>query len=313
MAKKKSKHKKKQLPFFARVTQAVTAPFRTVVAQIIGFVILIAGIIAAGQYGWERVAVSVRNDPRFLISADQIHTPQQPDWIQDDVKAEVVASDDLAQVSVLDRQAVDRVANAFATHPWVEEVERVEKHDGPRIDVTMTYRMPVAMVEVYTATGRGLLPVDRHSVLLPPDDFSPKQARDFLRISAGRLPPSGTLGAPWGDPRVEGAARVAEAWKQQWRELELYRIVTFAGAAADTESIQYEIHTREGARVLWGRAPGSEQTGEATASEKIERLEAFVHKHGPIAASDSSALVIDLRDTSGVTHRVASRPADPTR
>jgi len=313
MAKKKSKQKQQQLPFFTRVVNAVTAPFRTVFAQIAGFVILIAGMIAAGQYGWERVAVSVRNDPRFLISAGQIDTPQQPSWIQDDVKAEVVESDDLSQVSVLDRQAVDRVANAFATHPWVEEVTRVQKRDGPRIEVTLTYRTPVAMVEVYTADGRGLLPVDRHSVLLPPDDFSPKQARDYLRISAGRLPPSGTLGAPWGDARVAGAARVAETWGEQWRPLELYRIVTFATAAAASESIQYEIHTREGARVLWGRAPGNEQTGEATASEKIERLLAFVHKHGPVNASDSSELVIDLRDTGGVTHRVASRPVDPSR
>jgi len=309
MARKKSKAKQPQQPFLTRMVTNVTAPFRTVAAQVIGFIVLSAGAIAAGRYGWEHVAANVRNDPRFLINAGQIHTPPQPDWIQDDVKTEVVKSDDLAHVSVLDHRAVDRVANAFANHPWVEQVTRVEKSDGPRIDVTLTYRTPVAMVEVYTADGRGLLPVDKHSVLLPPDDFSPKQARDFLRISAGRLPTSCTLGAAWGDERVAGAAQIASAWAPHWREMELYRVVTFAGAAGDIDNLQYELHTRNGAHVLWGRAPGKEASGEATASQKIQRLQSFVHKNGPIGAASSSTLVIDLRDTSGVTHRIASRPA----
>ena len=255
---------------------------------------------------------------RQRLTAEQIEVvPPQPDWIKSDVKAEVVGGG-LANLNPLDRDLTTRVAGAFAVHNWVAEVIKVHKQAGPKIVVELCYRRPVAMVEVASGSQSGLLAVDKLGVLLPPDDFvkptkdlQTQLNRQYLRITAKDAQPAGPIGTAWGDDRVVGAARIAAAWQGRWKVLGLFRIVALGDRPqhAVPATIQYELYTRGGLRILWGRAPGEELSGEATAEQKVDRLEQYVADKGPLD-QQTPAGDIDLRDGQAlqVTPRTARRP-----
>lgn len=77
------------------------------------------------------------------------------------------------------------------------------------------------MVEV----TRGLLPIDSEGVLLPSEDFSPKEAEAYPRLGGIKSIPVGPVGTKWGDPRVDDNAQIAAVLIGDWARLKLYRIV----------------------------------------------------------------------------------------
>jgi hypothetical protein len=156
----------------------------------------------------------------------------------------------------------------------------------------------------------GLLPVDTSGVLLPPGDFSAEQARDYLRISLPDAAPAGPVGTPWGDPRVAGAARIAAVLLEHWKQLGLYRVAVEAGEPAQpaTAETVFVLKTRRGAQVVWGAAPKADSgTDVKAALAKVERLVAYVEKHGPLDGLNSDAH-IDLTQDAVAGARTASRP-----
>lgn len=94
----------------------------------------------------------------------------------------------------------ERVAAAFYTHPWVQEVRSVRKSYPARIHVDVVYREPVAMVKGVD----GDHPIDR-SILLPARDFSDADIERYPVIERVASVPMGKLGESWGDPAVSGA------------------------------------------------------------------------------------------------------------
>lgn len=94
-----------------------------------------------------------------------------------------------------------RLAVAFARHPWVERVERVEVVPPQHVNVRLAYRTPVLAVPYQS----GLRAVDRAGILMPA-----KVATDGLPVYPGNAaPPAGPPGTLWGDAAVEQAARMA--------------------------------------------------------------------------------------------------------
>ena len=79
-----------------------------------------------------------------------------------------------------------------------------------------------------------------------------------------------------------------------WKKLQFERIEPTGQpiVEGDRETYSFEIFTAGGTRILWGRPPGAERTGELTAEQKIARLVA--------QASDGSldsiaGKIIDMR------------------
>lgn len=267
------------------------------------------GLLIGARIAWQKWGEPALDDPAYQLTIDEIVVTPQPAWIQGNVKADVVRDAGLTDLNLRDRQLLDKVTRAFALHSWVAKVNRVEKAYPSRLTIDLEYRKPVATVEIGEAMAggeRGLLFIDRDSVLLPSDHFSPAQARGYLRISAGDVLPTGVYGTPWGSARILGAARIADVWGEAWQPLRLYRIVIKEDPNA--ESI-YELHTKDQARVIWGRPPGEETRGEPTAAEKIALLTNYVAKNGPLDKS-ASAAPLDLRHPAGkpVVH-TAEKPA----
>ena len=274
-----------------------------------GKLLLAAGIFLAlfiaGRVAWQRWGQPSLSDPAYVLTAEKIVVSPQPAWIQGDVKAEVIRDAGLTDLNLHDRQLLDKVSRAFALHSWVAKVNRIEKSYPARLTVDVDYRKPVATVEISGALASGepgLLFIDAHSVLLPSDHFSPAQARSYLRISAGDVLPTGVYGTAWGSTRILGAAQIAAVWQDAWKDLGLYRIVIQEDPNAQPI---YELHTKDRARVIWGKPPGEEAPGEPPAVDKIAFLVQYVAQHGPLDKSAASA-PLDLR------HALGSKPPAPT-
>ncbi len=243
---------------------------------------------------WAQFGDRLTANPRFELTVDKVDITPTPKWIQTDLKAEVFRDGSLGSLSLRDKNLVTDVADAFAVHSWVAEVEQVRKSHG-RVRIQLAYRRPVAMVEVFSEGRRGLIPVDAEGTILPTADFSPNDARNYLRVSVPSIRPYGLVGARWDDDRVCHGARIAAAWGDQWRKPALYRILAIMPLSS--KQISYELSTKERAQVVWGSPIGEESPGEPGAKRKIANLLRFVEDKGPLDESLQSEK-LDLREES---------------
>ncbi|NLF72526.1 MAG: hypothetical protein GX575_26120 [Candidatus Anammoximicrobium sp.] len=279
--------------------------------RLLAVLLLVAGLLGSVFYGWQRMGPQIVQGPEYELHPDQIQIPPPPPWVRSDIRAETVRDGGLTGLSILDRDLTVKIARAFSLHTWVEDVRRVKKEHPARVIVELVYRRPVAMVEVTMNERPGLLPVDLHGVLLPPGDFSAEQARDYLRISLPDATPTGPVGTPWGDPRVDGAARIAAVLSEHWKQLGLYRIAVEPGEAAASAvgEVTFVLSARRGAQVVWGAAPPSASGADAKASlAKVERLVAYVEQHGPLDGLNPD-VHIDLTQIGAADPRTAQLPA----
>jgi hypothetical protein len=255
-----------------------------------GIVMLLA--IGATLFAWQRWGRPGANSAEYEVTAEKISVTPQPAWIHGNVKTEVLRTAGSTRFNLLDRGLVQEVKEAFALHPWVAEVVRVEKRFPAQVIVELAYRRPALVVKLDT-TDQGLLFLDEDGVLLPSSDFAPSQARNFLRILAAGETPTSIYGTRWSSERICGAARLAATWGDRWQPLGLYWI----GAQRPAGSgFTFELRTQdEKVRVIWGSVDEAESIDEPTAARKIAALETYVHDKGPLDKSSSPA-VIDLRE-----------------
>lgn len=251
-------------------------PYRTALLAL-ALLGLFAGLWVVG---WSKVRQRVLASEAYWLKLENVEVTPLPEWIHTDVRAEVIRDASLDRpLSIMDSDLVERIANAFKMHPWVAEVRQVRKHHPARVTVELDYRCPVCMVQV----PGGLLPVDAQGVLLPSTDFSPLEAGRYPRLVGIDSAPVGPPGERWGDARVAGAAEIAAAFGPAWERLGLERIVcTTAISAGRVQDETYELLTRGGTRVLWGRAPSAEIPSEVPAAEKVARLEKYAAQRGSL-------------------------------
>lgn len=230
----------------------------------------VAVFLAACGAGWIYVRDRVAGQKDYLVCAEQVQlTPLPPKYIRSDVKAEVlkVAQLDLP-LSILDDDLAQRIYERFPLHPWIARVKGVSKHYPARITVEVDYRKPVCVVEV----PGGVYPVDEDSVLLPSGDFSPTDASGYPLLRGIDTRP-GPVGTTWGDQRVLEGSRLAATLGEVWLELQLGSLSPVASNEDEPdEPNRYELLTRSGARILWGRAPEPSATARLVVQAKIARL-----------------------------------------
>ena len=229
----------------------------------------------------------LNKEPEYRLRSSQIEVTQPPHWVPHDLIEQVLEHADLPhELSLLDNHLAQEVAEAFQLHPWVEEVVSVRKSFPAKLTVQLTYRKPVAMVQV----KQGMYPIDGASILLPPADFSVADTKLYPVITNVRSTPQGPAGTPWGDSLVAGGAKLAEALGPHWKKLQLTAIDCQRPAkpvSGDDDSF-YVLVAQGGSRILWGRGPGSDNPGELTTEQKIGRLQkyladfgSFSRPHGP--------------------------------
>jgi hypothetical protein len=241
-------------------------------------VLVSVGVLSfAAREAWTNYGSTHAHFEAYKVDPKAIEITPPPTWVRTSVKSEALRLGSLQDVSLLETDTTRRVAQAFALHPWVSQVQRVSKHYPASITVDLVYRKPVAVVEVEHGAKPGLLPIDRDGVLLPPEDFSMAHVKALPRIAAGKTFPAGAVGAAWGDERVVAAALVADVLCDDWAHSSLFQIVAVSPAAGGLpRNSSFEIVARDGRRFNWGLAPGREAKGEPTVAEKRAQLLAWL-------------------------------------
>jgi hypothetical protein len=282
----------------------VVHPWKAIARRLAAALVAVGLLAAFGVVGWRQWGPSIVQSPDYLLDEEKFEVTPQPAWIHANVKRDAIRAGGLAELSILDPKLTDKVQHAFAVQTWVASVRRITKQHPARVVVELEYRRPVAMVEVIQGEERGLLPVDSEGVLLPPEDFSANQVKNYLRVAVGVTQPQGPVGTPWGDARVASGARIATSLDEVWSKLQLYRIVLVGESGLQAPT--FDIVTRDGARVIWGHAPGEEVSGEATASEKVAQLRAWHEQHGPLTATGG---VREINVREGIRPAIPALPA----
>jgi len=211
-----------------------------------------------GQALWRSVAPMVIHRDIYLVPAEGFSISQTPEWITADVCAEVVRNSGIdRRLSVLEEDFKRAVQDAFALHPWVESVDSIDPNYPPAVHVEVTYRRPVAAVELASSSGVVLYPVDRHAIRLPEGDVPEIRKRYLPRI--GGIVERPPLGQRWEDSRVLGATVLAEKLSDRWEALSLVDILPSSRPEIHAEHryFIYDLITRGGTRILGSRTQSS--------------------------------------------------------
>ncbi len=159
------------------------------------------GLLLGGVLFLGHLAVAhLRQQEEFKFRFAAIDCPAPAAMTRGDFLDEVQYLSDLpVELSCLEDDLPRLLAEAFARHPWVERVERVQVFPPDRVQVWLRFRTPVLAVPW---DGR-LRAVDGRGILLPAS-----APGDGLPVYSGTpRPPQGPAGTEWGDPAVQAAAR----------------------------------------------------------------------------------------------------------
>lgn len=271
---------------------------------------------------WEKYGNRIIDQHAMTLTPEKIQMTAQPAWIRGDLK-QVVLGDPgnpaYVPPSIMDTALVPQTVASLSSVGWIENIDRIEK-SKTGLEIDLTYRRPVAIVEVIGANRKGaqktktqLLHIDRSATLMGSGIGNP--AEDFLLISVNQPMYMDQLVAwsQWQDARIQSAAAISDAVKDIWKPMGLYRLMTWRNHSnASDRRIPFQLWTkngdRTGVRVIWGNAPGFELPGEASAVAKIEAMAAYVAKHGRF--DKVSDRTLDLRSGRAVVlgdHQHAKR------
>ena len=264
-------------------------------------VVLVSVVVVSSLVGlWSIGQSRLHHDKQFELRTEDMQLlPEQPTWIRGSVLESVVKQHNLEELFLDDSNVTEQLADAFMLHSWILSVESVEK-SPVGVKVHVTYRKPVAMVEVKYNDEPHVLPIDASGTVLPPGDFQADDIGNYLRIAADHLRPSGNVGDPWGDSKVVGAAKLAGLFNSiPWKKMGLYRIEVTMNPS-DSAVVYYVVMKGlPEIRVLWGSEPGQETSDEQIAPEKMLELVAFYRANKTLQIS-SEPTEIDLRSRGGV-------------
>ena len=272
----------------------------------------VVALLGWGMQGvWQHYAPQISQQKNYLLTEQRITISPLPEWITGDVRGEAVRNAGLAgRLSVLDGAFAQVVEDAFVLHPWVESVDRITKSYPAGVHVELTYRRPVAVVELVNQNVVQLIPIDRHGVHLPALEVPNIRKRYLPRI--GNIVGRPSVGQPWADARVLGAADLAVQLEPVWKSLHLVDILPLSRPEIRNQQqyFLFDLITRAGTRIVWGAAPGSAPPGEDKFEAKLARLRTCDRQYGPLD-SERGPAVVDIRTELAITPRTAKKTKTP--
>ena len=250
-------------------------------------VLLIGSYVAYSR--WYRGYVQSQYDS---IDPANIQITKPHEFVRTDLVQEVYQATRLDELSPLDRQATAKIASAFASHPWVKRVDRVQKLPDGKFEVDLEYRRPVAVfhltgdtawlksIEAYLRQmGHSIhggaenlyFPLDGEGVMLPTDRMTLEDARNLIQIEVAEVYPTGEQGTPFGDRRVESAALLAKLLSAVSDQVKVAKIFV-SGDPRMNVVPKLELETGDSTVLFWGSPPGMEQPQERSAKDKLVDL-----------------------------------------
>jgi hypothetical protein len=177
-----------------------------------------------------------------------------------------------------------QIAQRLAKVAWIAEVNFVRCTAGARFEVSGRYRLPVAMVQ---QEGDFML-VDNKGVRLP----GTYQSQPMWMLIEGVGRPAPQPGATWEGEDLQAALAIVDALEREAFGDQITAVlVGNAGGRLDPRRSHIELGTdRNGGRIRWGSAPGSELE-ENTFRQKLAILRANFRDTG---RADAQHPVIDV-------------------
>lgn len=249
-----------------------------------------AVLVIAGNILWQKNRERL-TPAAGLLQPAQIAVNPPGTWLEESLPEQISRQIVSLNLTLNHPATAARIAESVGAVPAIESVKRVSKASG-RIAVEANWRRPVAVVPM--AAGHFRL-VDHEGVLLDRKLESPAEADRFLRLSM--VNPCNEYLVDWQvwkDYRVVATAAIAAEIEPAWRELELYRVVTFRlpEAMAPLDG-SFELWTARGAKVIWS------DTGATTDRDLIDRrigaIRAWIRANGPLDGLLAKRMMLDVR------------------
>lgn len=262
-----------------RTNQTDNRPIRSLLRYLIGapavwslawpLLLLFGSYIAFNRFYAEHFAIKFEGIDPKIVTITEPH-----DYVRTDLVSEVYELARLDRLSLLDKHATAKLADAFSSHPWVRDVRSVRKLPGGAIDVQLDYREPVVLfhsTEVGPRYNDQYWALDGEGIMLPTDDMTEDDIPTFIHIEVGEIYPGGDEGTPFGDRRVEHAALLARLLVAIKDKVPVAKI-TVSGDPRMNLVPKLELITADNKLIYWGSPPGMEQPNERDARSKLADL-----------------------------------------
>jgi len=207
---------------------------------------------------WQSVGKTVTSSGKFIIHRDNIFVQDPPAWLSDQFISQVFDLSRLSEKPLcsLDPEITEAFAAAFAAHPSVERVVKVQLEYPTKLWVKLVFRTPVALVFQKKENEDIVYPIDFSGRTLPDEYFNkhPEIWGQYIRIQGilSSVPLSPGL---WNDIQVRETAWLADFLMKQAPDLRVYLIQ--APKLTDSNIIgagicQYVFKTEDGKTIRWG-------------------------------------------------------------
>ncbi len=127
---------------------------RAFYVQLVVWCVLITGTAVL----WFELKPEIQKEKTYLIRLENILVCNPPPWISNDFVSEALKNlpfdRKLDALNALDPDLADVLTVAFAAHPWVAQVEKVEIFYPAQIKIYLKFRRPVAIIDPALTTIR---------------------------------------------------------------------------------------------------------------------------------------------------------------
>ena len=260
----------------------------------------------------------LQTQEKYRFTEEQIELVGQPAWVPHHFVRDVLKQREVPR-SILEPKLAESLSKWFAAEPWVQSVDEVRVSFPPHAQVKLTFREPVACLSI---EGKRY-PIDRHGVLLPPDDLSLSEMRRYpvlqLDTEQQMVALSIRPGEAITDDRVRQGCKLAAKLKPFAEEFDFEAIRSQPvrhQMVSDNERLSssrnpepiFEILSASGSVIIWGRAPGTTHPGELKADQKVGRLKVYQERFKGFALPDGP-YEIDITHWTDISRKPLKKTA----
>lgn len=266
--------------------------------------LFIAGAVILAGVGYvvgrEALMRQVGHEPTPAVQVRFIEPPtfMRPEQLQR-IEQQLAGT---ISVDPLDRKTLVKAEQMLAANPWIEHVQRIERHREGHVLVAAEFRVPVALIGV---AGHFYL-IDAMAHRLP-GMWDYEQLKDMgLAAITGVAADPPAAGQIWPGADVAAGLKLAALMSRQSFADQVRQInVANYNDRRSQRDPQMLIFTSGGGVVAWGMAPGEEGFREPDAQKKLAMLRR-------VAASargriDGGGKVVDVYTEQPLTHSAAEQ------
>lgn len=240
-----------------------------------GIALVCAVLYGWGNWVWKQVGPTVKSSEEYRLDLNQIVVqPTAPAWIRSDVRAQVLKGVPFDEpLSMLDEKLPERIADAFEFHPWVASAKVTLQYPASAL-VELTYRRPVAQLQIENRAGEEQVVLDATGVRLPETDLTAKEIARLPVIADAAGVHLPLVGQRIEEQRVREGVEIAALLTDDWLELQLVKIAPLPVLQGNAESRYqaFEIQTSGVKSFIWGAAPSQSPADEVPVNRKLERM-----------------------------------------